>query len=227
MQCCVHLQQAVHHKAPKSFWPKFHCYYSLFNIIIFLIAFVLVFNCFGACCCLIAMHHTNVCVVPYMQCCMQLQVQHVLDHALCNMQLVNSHSHMILNERMHCIIFVKFFLYFLYYYCLHCIVLCMQHLHCLLTRQGCCTTANLDHTTKQTCFADAKCNYSPGNPIYLVILHFLARQSGSAPLRIVHSLVLLATKLVPRLQLHCCIQRHSACLPASLATNLHHFSSTY
>ena len=76
-------------------------------------------------------------------------------------------------------------------------------------------------------FADAKCNYSPGNPTYLVILHFLAQQSGSAPLRTVHSLVLLATLLVPPLQLHCCIQRHSACLFAILAPNLHHFSSTY
>ena len=76
-------------------------------------------------------------------------------------------------------------------------------------------------------FADAKCNYSPGNPTYLVILHFLARQLGSALLRTVHSLVLLAMLLVPRLQLHCCIQRHSACLPAILAPNLRHFSSTY
>ena len=76
-------------------------------------------------------------------------------------------------------------------------------------------------------FADAKCNYSPSNPTYLVILYFLAWQSGSAPLRTVHSLVLLAMPLVPRLQLHCCIQRHSACLPAILAPNLRYFSSTY
>ena len=72
-------------------------------------------------------------------------------------------------------------------------------------------------------FADAKCNYSPSNPTYLVILRFFAQKSGSAPLRTRHSLVLLTTKLVPRLQLHCCIQRHSACLPAILAPNLRHF----
>ena len=64
-------------------------------------------------------------------------------------------------------------------------------------------------------------------PTYLVILPFLAQQSGLAPLRTVHSLVLLAMPLVPCLQLHCCIQRHSACLPAILAPNLCHFSSTY
>ena len=80
---------------------------------------------------------------------------------------------------------------------------------------------------KANMFADAKCNYSPGNPTYLVILRFLAWQSDSALLRTVHSLVLLTTPLVPCLQLHCFIQRHSACLPAILAPNRRHFSSTY
>ena len=98
---------------------------------LFFIVFELVLHCFGACCHSIAMHHTNICVVPYMQCHMQLQVQHVLNHASCNIQLANSHSHMILNERMHCIIFANFVLYFLYHYCLHCIVLCLQYLNCL------------------------------------------------------------------------------------------------
>ena len=113
--------------------------------------FELVFSCFGACRRSIAMHRTITCVVPYMQRRTQLQVQHVLDHASCNMQLANSHSHTILNERMHCVIFANFVLYFLYHYCLHCIVLRMQHLHCSLTRQGCCATANFAHATKQTC----------------------------------------------------------------------------
>ena len=76
-------------------------------------------------------------------------------------------------------------------------------------------------------FADAKCNYSPGTPTYLVILHFLAQQSDFALLRTVHLLVLLATPWVPRLQLNCCIQRYKACLPAILAPNCLHFSSTY
>ena len=52
---------------------------------------------------------------------------------------------------------------------------------------------------KANVFADAKCNYSPSTPTYLVIHHFLARKSGLAPWRTVHALVLLATPLVPRL----------------------------
>ena len=72
-----------------------------------------------------------------------------------------------------------------------------------------------------------KCNCSPGTSTYLVIHHFLARQAGLAPLRTVHSLALLTAPWVPRLQLNCCIQRYSACLPAILAPNHRHFSSTY
>ena len=45
---------------------------------------------------------------------------------------------------------------------------------------------------KANVFADAKCKYSPGTPTYLVILHFLAWQSGLVPLRTVHSIMLLA-----------------------------------
>ena len=81
--------------------------------------------------------------------------------------------------------------------------------------------------SKANVFADAKCNCSPGTSTYLVIRHFLAQQSGLAPLRTVHSLVLLTAPWVPRLQLNCCIQRYSACLPAILAPNHRHFSSTY
>ena len=88
--------------------------------------------------------------MPYMQHCTQLQVQQMHDHALCNMQLANSHSHTILNALVHCVSFANFALYFLYHYHLHCIVLCMQHLHCLSIRQGCCTNANLAHAAKQT-----------------------------------------------------------------------------
>ena len=65
-------------------------------------------------------------------------------------------------------------------------------------------------------------------PSYLIILLFLARQSGFAPLRTVHSLVLVSCTIgFLALQLNCCIQHYSACLPAILAHNLHHFSSTY
>ena len=103
----------------------------------------------------------------------------MLGHALCNMQLANLHSHTILNARVHCVNTTNLTLYFLYHYCLHCIVLYMQHLHYSLTRQGCCATTNFAHAKKQTVFADAKCNYSPGNPTYLVILYFLTRISGS------------------------------------------------
>ena len=46
---------------------------------------------------------------------------------------------------------------------------------------------------KANVFADAKCNYSPGIPTYLVILPFLAQQSGLTLLRTVHSLILSTT----------------------------------
>ena len=112
--------------------------------------FELVLSCFGACHYLMAMCCTSTCVVPYMQHCMQLLVQQVLNHASCNIKIVNLHSHTILNARVHCVNFENFTRYFLYHYCLHCIVLCMQHLHCLLIRQGCCANANFAHATKQT-----------------------------------------------------------------------------
>ena len=89
--------------------------------------FELVWSCFGACHCLIAVCHTNTCVVPYMQCHIQLQVQQMLDHALCNMQLANLCSHTILKAIVHCANFANFAPYFLYHYCLHCIVLRVQH----------------------------------------------------------------------------------------------------
>ena len=112
--------------------------------------FELVLSCFGAHCCLIAICHTNTYVVVYMQCRMQLQLQQMLDCASCNMLLTNLNSHTILIARLHCVNFENFALYFLYHYYLHCIILHVQHLHCSLTRQGCCTTANFAHVTKQT-----------------------------------------------------------------------------
>ena len=110
-----------------------------------------VLSCFGACHRSITMHRTNKCVVLYMQHHTQLQVQQTLDCASCNMQLANSCSHTILNARVHYVNIVNFILYFLSHYCLHCIMLHVLHLHCSLTKQGCCTTANFAHATKQTC----------------------------------------------------------------------------
>ena len=95
------------------------------------------------------MYRTNICVVPYIQRRMQLQVQQMLNRASCNMQLANSCSHTILNARVNCVNFVNFTPYFLYHYSLHCIVLHALCLHCSLTRQGCCATANFAHATKQ------------------------------------------------------------------------------
>ena len=115
---------------------------SYFNTNFFSV-FELVLSCFGAQHCSIAMHHTNTYVVSYMQHCMQLQVLQIHNCALCNMQLKNSCSHTILNARLHCVNFANFALYFLYHYYLHCIVLHMQCLQRLLTRQGCCSNANL------------------------------------------------------------------------------------
>ena len=80
---------------------------------------------------------------------------------------------------------------------------------------------------KANVFGDATCNCSPGTPTYLVTRHFLARQPGFAPLMTVHSLTLSTVPLVPHLQLHCCFQRYSTCLPAILAPIHCHFSSTY
>ena len=110
-------------------------------------------------------------------------------------------------------------------FALHCVACAVFAL--LVDKAGVLHNCKFCSCNKANVFADAKCNYSPGTPTYLVILHFLAQQSGLAPLRTVHSLVLLAAPWVPRLQLNCCIQRHSACLPAILAPNLRHFSSTY
>ena len=122
--------------------------------------------------------------------------------------------------------FCKFYfiLFVLLLFALYCVVHAAFAL--LVDKAGVLHSCKFCSCNQANVFADSKCNYSPGNPTYLVILHFLAWQSGSAPLRKVHSFVLLAMPLVPRLQLHCCIQRHSACLPAILAPNLHHFSST-
>ena len=58
-------------------------------------------------------------------------------------------------------------------------------------------------------------------------LPFFSPAISLAPLRTVHSLVLLTAPWVPRLQLNCCIQHYSACLPAILASNLHYFFSIY
>ena len=148
-------------------------------------------------------------------------MQHVLNHALYNYQLANLYSHNFECTSALC----KF--------CKFCFVLFVPllfALHCnaheafalLVGKAGVLYNCIFYSCNKANVFADAKCNYSPGNPIYPVILFFLAWQSGSAPLgtvhveslRTVHSLMLLATPLVPRLKLHFCIQRHSACLPA-------------
>ena len=161
-----------------------------------------------------------------MQCRMQLQVQQMHDCALCNMQLANFCSHTILNARLHCVNFANFALYFLYHYHLHCIVLHVQCFQCLLIRQGCCATENFAHAAKQTYFQMKNATVPLVLPPTLSFA-FLARQSGLAPLRIVHSLVLLTAPWVPHLQLNCCIQCYSACLPAILAPIHHHISSTY
>ena len=107
---------------------------------------------------------------------------------------------------------------------LHCIV-CVAFA-VLFDKAGVLCKCKFCSCSKANIFADAKCNCSPGTSTYLVIRHFLAQQSGLAPLRTVHSLVLLTAPWVPRLQLNCCIQRYSACLPAILAPNLRYFSST-
>ena len=86
-------------------------------------------------------------------------------------------------------------------FCKFCVVLFVPllfALHCvahaafllLVDKAGVLYNCNFCLYNKANMFADAKCNYSPGNPTYLVILHFLAWQSGSAPLRTVHSLML-------------------------------------
>ena len=142
------------------------------------------------------------------------------------MQLANSCSHTILNARLHCVNFENFAPYFLYHYCLHYIVLHVQHLNCSLIRQGCCETANFDYTIKQMCLQMQNATIPPWYS-HLVIRHFLAWQSGFAPLRTVHSLMLSTMPMVPHLRLNYCIQRYSTCLPAILAPNLRHFSSIY
>ena len=147
--------------------------------------------------------------------------------ASCNMKLSNSYSHWILNAQLHCENFANFALYFLYHYHLHCIVLCVQCLQCSLTRQRCCANANFAHAAKQMYFQMQKCNYSPSASTYIVIHPFLSWQSGLAPLRIVHSLVLSTAPWVPCLELNCCVQCYSACLPAIFVPNHRHFSSTY
>ena len=123
--------------------------------------------------------------------------------------------------------FCKFYsvLFVTLLFALHCFAYAAFAL--LVDKAGVLHNCKFCSCNKANVFVDAKCNYSPGTPTYLVILHFLAWQSGLAPLRTVHSLVLLAAPWVPCLQLNCCIQRYSACLPAILAPNLPHFSSTY
>ena len=120
---------------------------------------------------------------------------------------------------------IYYVLFVLLLFALHCVAHAAFAL--LVDKAGVLRNCKICLCNKANMFADAKYNYSPSNPTYLVILHFLAWQSGSAPLRTVHSLVMLAMPLVPRLQLHCCIQRHSAYLSAILAPNRCHFSSTY
>ena len=149
---------------PKSFLPKFTVIRVYFNMIIFFIMFELVFSCFGACCHSIAMHHTNTCVVPYMQHRMQLQVQHVLDHASCNMQLADLHSHTILNARMHCVNFVNFasVLFVPLLFALYCVAHAAFAL--LIDKAGVLCNCKFCSCNQANVFADAKCNYSPGNP---------------------------------------------------------------
>ena len=118
-----------------------------------------------------------------------------------------------------------FILFVLLLFALHCFAYAAFAL--LVDKAGVLHNCKFCSCNKANVFADAKCNYSPGIPTYPVILHFLAQQSGSAPLRTVHSLVPLTMPMIPRLQLFCCIQRHSACFPAILAPNRRHFSSTY
>ena len=110
-------------------------------------------------------------------------------------------------------------------FALHCFVYAVFTV--LVDKVGVLHNCKFCSCNKANVFADAKCNYSPGTPTYLAIRHFLAQQSGRAPLRTVHSLVLLALPWVPCLQLNCCIQRYSACLPAILAPILRYFSLTY
>ena len=62
----------------------------------------------------------------------------------------------------------------------------------LVNKAGVLCNCKFCSCNKANVFADVKCNYYPATPTYLVILYFLARQSGLAPLRTVHSLVLLA-----------------------------------
>ena len=149
------------------------------------------------------------------------------DYALCNMQLANSCSHSILNAQLHLCKFCKF-----------CLVIftplsfALHYVACaafavLVDKAGVLRKCKFCSCSKANIFADAKCNCSPGTSTYLVIRHFLARQSGLAPLRTVHSLALLTAPWVPRLQLNFCIQHYSACLPAILAPIHRHFSSIY
>ena len=182
--------------------------------------FELVLSCFGACHCLIAMRRISTCVVLYMQCRMQLQVQQVhaiMLHATCNLR-IHAFSHDIECTSALCK-FCKFCSVFFVplLFALHCFACAVFAL--LVDKAGVLCNCKFCSCNKANMFADAKCNYSPGTPTYLVILHFLARKSGLAPLRTVHSLVLLAAPWVPCLQLHCCIQRYSACLPAILVPN--------
>ena len=154
--------------------------------------FELVLNCFGACHHSIAMCCTNICVVLYMQYCMQLQVQQnarscFVQHATC--EFTFSHDFECTSALCK---FCKFYfvLFVPLLFALHFIVHAAFAL--LIDKAGVLHNCKFCSCNKANVFADAKCNYSPGTPTYLVILHFLAWQSGLAPLRTVHSLMLLA-----------------------------------
>ena len=110
-------------------------------------------------------------------------------------------------------------------FALHCVACAVFAV--LFDKAGVLHNCKFCSCSKANVFADAKCNCSPGTSTYLVIRRFLARQSGLALLRTVHSLALLTAPWAPCLQLNCCIQRYSACLLAILAPIHRHFSSTY
>ena len=140
------------------------------------------------------------------------------------MQHANSCSHTILNAWLHCANFCS--IYFVpLSFALHCVICAAFAV--LVDKAGVLCKCKFCSCSKANVFADANCNCSHGTSTYLVIRSFLAQQAGLAPLRTVHSLALLTAPWVPRLQLNHCIQCYSACLPAILAPNHRHFSSTY
>ena len=88
-------------------------------------------------------------------------------------------------------------------FALHCVMHAAFTL--LVDKAGVLRNCKFCSCNKANVFADAKCNYSPGTPTYLITRHFLAQQSGFALLQTVHLLMLLIIPLVLCLQLHCYI----------------------